>query len=119
MADRVHLQRTKGWRMPPNTRKVDRSTIFGNPFDVAKYGPEEALRLHREWLTGAISDEEIEHRYPGVVATHLIEQRHRVLISLPELRGMNLACWCPPERSCHADLLLELVNGPSLVLPPL
>lgn len=99
MAERVQLQRTKGWRMPPNTRKVDRSTIFDNPFDVAKYGPEEALRLHHEWLAGAITDEEIELRFPGVVATHLIERRHRVLICLPELRGMNLACSCAPERS--------------------
>jgi Domain of unknown function (DUF4326) len=111
MAHRVQLQRTKGWRMPANTRMVDRSTIFGNPFDVAKYGPDEALRLHHEWLTGAITDEEIEVRYPGVVATHLIERRHRVLLSLAELRGMSLACWCPPSKACHADLLLELVNG--------
>jgi hypothetical protein len=102
--------------MPANTRKVDRSTIFGNPFDVAKYGADEALRLHREWLTGAVTDEEIERRYPGIVATHLIEQRHRVFLSLAELRGMHLACWCAPARACHADLLLELVNGPPLVL---
>jgi uncharacterized protein DUF4326 len=39
MAEQVQLQRTKGWRMPPNTRKVDRSTIFGNPFDVNKVWP--------------------------------------------------------------------------------
>lgn len=26
-----------------------------------------------------------------------------------ELRGKNLACWCPPGP-CHADILLELAN---------
>lgn len=27
-----------------------------------------------------------------------------------ELRGKNLACWCPPGVPCHADVLLELAN---------
>lgn len=29
---RIQLKRTRGWRMPPNTVKVDRSTKWGNPF---------------------------------------------------------------------------------------
>jgi hypothetical protein len=31
---RIQLRLTKGWRMPPNTVKVDRSTRWGNPFKV-------------------------------------------------------------------------------------
>ena len=27
-----------------------------------------------------------------------------------ELRGKNLACWCPLDEPCHADVLLELAN---------
>lgn len=27
------------------------------------------------------------------------------------LRGRDLACWCPLDQPCHADVLLELVNG--------
>ena len=27
-----------------------------------------------------------------------------------ELRGKNLACWCPLDKPCHADVLLELAN---------
>lgn len=34
MAHRVQLKRTKGWRMPENTVKVDRTTRFGNPWKV-------------------------------------------------------------------------------------
>ena len=30
---------------------------------------------------------------------------------LPELRGKNLACWCPLDQPCHADVLLELANS--------
>ncbi|MES1173294.1 MAG: DUF72 domain-containing protein [Myxococcales bacterium] len=27
-----------------------------------------------------------------------------------ELRGKNLACWCPLDQPCHADVLLEVAN---------
>lgn len=26
------------------------------------------------------------------------------------LRGRDLACWCPLDRPCHADVLLEVAN---------
>lgn len=29
-----------------------------------------------------------------------------------ELRGKNLACWCPLGQPCHADVLIEIANGP-------
>ncbi len=29
-----------------------------------------------------------------------------------ELRGKNLACWCPSDQPCHADVLLEVANVP-------
>lgn len=27
-----------------------------------------------------------------------------------KLTGKDLACWCPLDKSCHADVLLELAN---------
>lgn len=30
---------------------------------------------------------------------------------LEELRGKNLACWCPLDQPCHGDVLLELANS--------
>lgn len=27
-----------------------------------------------------------------------------------ELRGKDLACWCPLDHPCHADVLLEVAN---------
>lgn len=36
---RVQLSRKAGWKMPPNTMKVDRSTKWGNPFPIGKEGP--------------------------------------------------------------------------------
>jgi Domain of unknown function (DUF4326) len=26
------------------------------------------------------------------------------------LRGYDLACWCPLDEPCHADVLLEIAN---------
>jgi hypothetical protein len=110
MPNRVQLQRVKGWRMPANTRKVDRTTVFGNPFDSVKHDTSDAVRNHRLWLTGALTNEQLLAQYPDIVAKHLIARRRRVLESLAQLRGMNLACWCSPARPCHADLLLKLAN---------
>lgn len=31
-------------------------------------------------------------------------------LNLSELQGKNLACWCPLNQPCHADVLLELAN---------
>jgi hypothetical protein len=28
-----------------------------------------------------------------------------------KLAGHNLACWCPLDQPCHADVLLEIANG--------
>ena len=35
----------------------------------------------------------------------------RVMPDASALRGKNLACWCPLDKECHADVWLEYVNG--------
>jgi Domain of unknown function (DUF4326) len=37
-AARITLSRAKGWRMPENTVKVDRSTCYGNPWRTGAPG---------------------------------------------------------------------------------
>jgi hypothetical protein len=34
----------------------------------------------------------------------------RLEAKIAPLRGKNLACWCPLNQPCHADVLLELAN---------
>ena len=29
---------------------------------------------------------------------------------LAELRGKDLGCWCPADKACHADILIEMAN---------
>jgi hypothetical protein len=104
---RVQLRRSKGWRMPNNTVKVDRTTWFGNPFSVKDYGHDRAVALHHAWLSGRSIGKRLSKT--------LLQRRKAVLEALPTLRAKNLACWCPlPELgepdNCHAALLLKLAN---------
>lgn len=45
----------------------------------------------------------------GDYSTLLVLQRD-LLAAISELRGKNLACWCPLDQPCHADVLLDLAN---------
>jgi hypothetical protein len=96
---RIQLSRVKGWRMPPNTVKVDRSTTLGNPFQVTADRPAaDAVMAFRTWLTVDGVDAGLPYTKANILAT------------LPMLRGKNLACWCKSGTPCHADVLLELAN---------
>ncbi len=112
---RIVLQRKKGWRMPDNTVKVDRSTRWGNPFKVGdlvtgipglcKSGSAErrlettaeAVHCYQCWLEGIVT---------------LYSRRPPDRWELQDaLRGKNLACWCKAGEPCHADVLLGIANG--------
>ena len=92
---RIRLSRQKGARLPDGAVVVARPSAWGNPFRVGDtlpgYGPiatrAEAVRLHAE---RAVLPP------PGR--------------SYDELRGRDLACWCPLDGPCHADVLLERAN---------
>lgn len=40
----------------------------------------------------------------------VFDYKEYILSRLHELRGKNLACWCPLNQPCHADVLLKLAN---------
>lgn len=105
---RIQLRRTKGWRKPGNTVVVARPTKWGNRFHIglpANPTAADSVRRFRE-------EQAPEHDE----------------FNLRELRGKNLACWCrlcaahadgkplgitcDACAPCHADVLLELANGP-------
>jgi len=100
---RVQLSRKAGWRMPENTVKVDRTTIFGNPFTIEGAraagfkGEDQQLRdICAGWFRNSMLKD--------LPATRTIRKRLR------DLRGKNLACWCAIGSACHADILLEMAN---------
>lgn len=107
---RIQRKRTKGWRMPEGAVYVGRPTKWGNPYTLAGAretgydGTDAALRdlckvMFERWLR----DPESEWSF-GAPAARRIEAEIGVL------RGKDLACWCPLDEPCHADVLLELAN---------
>lgn len=112
---RVQRRRTKGWKMPPNTVYVGRRSMWGNPFTAhecraAGYKGTDAeiarrcVEAFRAWL-----GPHWRNNWDGPSsAVH----RKVFFDGLDELRGKNLACWCPLDQPCHADVLLELANAP-------
>jgi hypothetical protein len=90
MPKRIQRKRVKGWRMPENTVYVGRGSRYGNPYRVGIDGNRyEVLYLYVQWLS------EIMEENPDF---------------LKLLKGKDLACWCPLDKPCHADILLDLAN---------
>ena len=87
--------------MPPNTVKIDRATRWGNPFVIGKDGTrEECIEKYRRFVTG-----DAKTNREDVLAS-----REQVAAHIGDLKGKNLACWCPMGGPCHADVLLRLAN---------
>ena len=95
MPTRIQRKRTKGWRMPDGAVCVSRPSRWGNPYRVGAPHPDhgwpmsgaEAVECFRRWYEQHMNDR-----------------------LLAPLRGKDLACWCPLDQPCHADVLLELAN---------
>jgi hypothetical protein len=91
MPQRLQRSRRKGARLPKDAVVVTRPTKWGNPHPLALGRPEAVRRYRRDLLAGRleISAEDVRR----------------------ELRGRDLACYCPLDAPCHADVLLEVANG--------
>ena len=81
--------------MPEGAVYVGRPTKWGNPFPVLEpplYGRRKAADAYCRYVTEA----------PWSALFCADAQR--------QLGGHDLACWCPLDQPCHADVLLEIAN---------
>ena len=97
---RIQRKLIKGWRMPPNTVYVGRPSGWGNPYRVSWYqsrpaGLSSTLTQARQACVELFED---------WMPCYYLE---RVKV---HLAGKNLACWCPLDQPCHADVLLAIAN---------
>jgi hypothetical protein len=90
MPQRFRRSRRKGARLPPDVVVVTRPTKWGSPHSL-DLGRAEAVRRYRNDLLAGRLDVTVD------------EVRR-------ELRGRDLACYCPLDGPCHADVLLALAN---------
>lgn len=128
MSERIQLRRTKGWRKPPGALVVARPSRWGNPFVVRTAPPMgdsptvhrvldigdrcESLRAPNEYFTrdlyGAhVMAVRLYELHTGPMGLYEWDDPEEMLAPL---RGHDLACWCPPDLPCHADVLLRLAN---------
>lgn len=134
---RIQRKRSKGWRMPENTVYVGRPTRFGNPYPVkCAYKHDTKSGRKESWfvLTPCQLDVKDGLVFWGVDDSNNIcptaaEARARAVelfkdfiakgdidpftkeTIIRELGGKHLACWCPLDQPCHADVLLKLANA--------
>lgn len=111
MPQRIQRQRTKGWRMPEGAVYVGRPSKWGNPFDYRVTMSDDDISAveARQFVTDAYRDRLADSdRHPG---DPLYEGAPTYGEIRSELTGRDLACWCPLDQSCHADVLLEIANG--------
>jgi Domain of unknown function (DUF4326) len=112
---RIQRKRTKGWRKPPSTVCVTRPGKWGNSFKVG----EEVTRdsplweyIARTLPVGADGFVSLRISDPELAVACYSEwffDQH-LLLPVGELRGKNLACYCPLGAPCHGDWLLEVAN---------
>lgn len=116
MPKRIQRKRTKGWRMPEGAVYVGKPTIWGNPWTIAeasklfipRFCADVCVREFRAWLEHR-SYTDAKRQFP--VYEKLDKQRDELLRRIPELRDKDLVCWCPLDKACHADVLIELANN--------
>ena len=91
----IEMKRSKGWRKPPEAMYVGRPGKWGNPYPL---GPGRdaaaAVALYRAYAERAFA--------AGVSPFTEAE--------MAPLRGRPLACWCPLDQPCHADVLLDMLG---------
>jgi len=109
MPERIQRQRTRGWRLPPGAVYVGRPSRWGNPYRV----------IRPNWVSDDRWGEDYycaDGEERGVAVRRFREdvingREPYDQLDPAELRGKDLACWCPLDQPCHADVLLELANA--------
>ena len=78
--------------VPDGAVPITRPGRWGNPHNVGPDCPADvaAARFHADLFAGRL--------------------RVTVDDARRDLAGRDLACWCPLDRPCHGDVLLEVAN---------
>ena len=114
---RIQLSRKKGWRKPENTVVVSRPSKWGNPHTI-----EDAELWLRHGVGMRVVTKEQAREQAAYDFRRSLKIGHLRFFEShvrDELRGKNLACWCPLPKPgepdhCHAAVLLEIANAPTV-----
>lgn len=119
MPERVQMSRQRPWRVDhPEAVIVARPSKWGNPFRVGEEAtlntlvemaqlvitPELAVACYRDLMRSRLTRDADDHPDDAAWVQGWCD-------GLEQLHGRDLACWCPLDQPCHADVLLELANA--------
>lgn len=106
--------------MPPGVQYVGRPTKFGNPYAEHVYGLDLCLRLFENtaqgiWDSSVVPDMPFRDKMIGMIYKDHQYWLKRIEgnpieVIRAELRGKDLACFCPLDRRCHVTTLLRIAN---------
>jgi hypothetical protein len=107
--------------MPEGAVYVGRPTRWGNPVFVTRgdfpTDAAEAVEHYRNLVTKRASFKSWGYGMGGFwhVTANPVNDRGDKVPTAKEIRtalgGKDLACWCPLDQPCHADVLLEMANA--------
>lgn len=93
--DRIQRRRERGFRLPPNTLCVDRTSKYGNPYKMTVDTAEERQFVIRMFKSDLWWRKELVREF----------------LSECEEKGIeHIACFCPLDVPCHGDVWLEVWN---------
>lgn len=116
---RIQMSRRHPWRAAnPDAVIVARPSKWGNPFKVVRDDDDNwDVRYDGITFDYASSKEDALELAVEIFALEIAPTASIDGIDYPfyvdierELAGKDLACWCPLDQPCHADVLLELAN---------
>src|SRR2546423_9236549 len=112
--------------MPEGAVYVGRATRWGNPFRIyhghSSIGPHWSMARETwrhipasECVHGYVTSSHLDEGAPVELYQALLQVRardesERLREWLAPLVGRDLACWCPLDQPCHADVLLKIAN---------
>lgn len=87
----VNIRKKRGQPRTHCDFLIDRTTVFGNPFQIGRDGDrEQVISKYKEYFYRRLTD--------TVFCSKVLE-----------LKGKILGCWCKPH-ACHGDIIAEYLN---------
>lgn len=110
---RIQRKRTKGFRLPDNTLYIGRPSVWANPYILKKEGS--YWKVYPDYDPSRVLMKSKSEDRARDYAVHRFKQ---MFLCLPDfvhrLNALSkyeyLACWCPEDKPCHGDVLIELYN---------
>jgi len=113
---RIQLSRKKGFRLQEHSHAlngrpavvVSRPSRWGNPFVIGREYVRRSMAPGGGEIAGVVCD---AAQAVQLFRRFTARETQLRIDAARELRGKNLACWCPLDGPCHADVLLKIANG--------